>query len=92
MSAGGSSPQTLDLIAGWEGSAYDQRVLSDAILKNLNIPEGKYLLADAGFQNSHRLLTPYHRVRYHLREWAEVGGDRKIKRNYITYGIAKSDL
>src|SRR5579859_3678108 len=34
--------------AGWEGSAADSRVLSDALSKDFLIPSGKYFLADAG--------------------------------------------
>ena len=34
--------------AGWEGSAADSRVLSDALSKDFVIPTGKYFLADAG--------------------------------------------
>jgi hypothetical protein len=36
------------ILAGWEGSAGDSRVLYDALSKDFRIPEGKYFLADAG--------------------------------------------
>jgi hypothetical protein len=41
-------------LAGWEGSAYDGRVLRDAMSKDFIIPNGKWFLADAGMhlQNS----------------------------------------
>jgi hypothetical protein len=61
------------MLAGWEGSAHDMRVFQDAIGRDLRIPEGKYLLADAGYQPSHRLMTPYRGVRYHLQETARAG-------------------
>ena len=50
-------------LAGWEGSAHDGRVLSDAIeTKGFQIPIGKYCLGDAGYSNLDYLLVPYNRV------------------------------
>lgn len=58
------------ILSGWEGSAADGHVFNDAVIRGgLKLPEGKYLLADAGFGDSPMLLTPYRGVRYHLREW-----------------------
>lgn len=38
------------VLAGWEGSAHDCRVLEDTIVNGgLRVPSGKYLLADAGY-------------------------------------------
>ena len=56
------------VLPGWEGSAHDGRVLSDAMLKGFDIPDGKYYLADAGYALKKGYLTPYRGVRYHLRE------------------------
>ena len=36
---------------------------------DLNIPAGKYYLADAGFPHCLKLLMPYQGVWYHLAEW-----------------------
>ena len=55
-------------LPGWKGSAHDGRVLSDAKTKGFEDPEGKYYLADAGYTLRKGCLTPYHGVRYHLRE------------------------
>ena len=45
---------------GWEGSATDARVFHAARLSGtLEIPDGKYYLADAGFGMCSQLLTPY---------------------------------
>ena len=63
----------LYILAGWEGSAHDWKVYMDAIDKNFVIPNGKYLLADAGYNCSHRLLTPFRGIRYHLQETARHG-------------------
>jgi DDE superfamily endonuclease len=56
------------MLAGWEGSAHDQRVLNDAQLKGLITPKGRYWLGDAGYHNSSTVMVPYRGVRYHLKE------------------------
>jgi hypothetical protein len=60
------------VLTGWEGSATDARIWADAIAHDLIIPEGWYLLADAGFPHCKQLLVPYRGVRYHLAEWGQV--------------------
>ena len=42
---------------------------TDAYVNDLQIPEGRYFLGDAGFGTSDALLVPYWGVRYHLKEW-----------------------
>jgi hypothetical protein len=57
------------ILAGWEGSAHDVRVLQDAqYSRGFNTPKGKYWLGDAGYSNSEFVLSPYRGVRYHLKE------------------------
>lgn len=52
-----------------EGSAYDSRVLSNAVYRySFSIPEGIYYLADTSYSNSLLTLTLYCGVRYYLRE------------------------
>lgn len=46
-----------------------------AVNNRLTIPEGKYLLGDAGYSSSYRVLTPYRGIRYHLQETA-ISGQR----------------
>ena len=58
------------VLAGWEGSAHDGRVLQDAVGKGLALLTGRYYLGDAGYALSRWVLTPYRGVRYHLKEWA----------------------
>ena len=56
-------------LPGWEGSAHDARVLSDAqSCHNFNTPKGKYWLGDAGYGNSEYVMAPYRGIRYHLKE------------------------
>ncbi|XP_057802107.1 uncharacterized protein LOC131017388 [Salvia miltiorrhiza] len=59
------------VLAGWEGSAADSRILRDAISRphGLKVPKGKYYLCDNGYANSDGFLTPFKGVRYHLKEW-----------------------
>ena len=39
---------------------------------NLSIPDGKYLLTDAGSPTCSTLLVPYHGTWYHLSEWGHA--------------------
>ena len=59
-------------LTGWEGSASDSRIFGDACARNLEIPEGQYLLGDLGFPSKPSLLVPYRGVRYHLAEWGRA--------------------
>ncbi|KAL1550157.1 hypothetical protein AAHA92_18157 [Salvia divinorum] len=72
--------QFVYVLAGWEGSGGDSRVLRDAVNRpnGLKVPRddnsdhlalkyiifGSYYLCDNGYTNS-----PYKGVRYHLKEW-----------------------
>lgn len=42
------------VLPGWEGSAHDSRILTDAVSNH-----GKYHLADAGYCNSDSVMIPY---------------------------------
>ncbi|KAL6883505.1 hypothetical protein ACP4OV_010919 [Aristida adscensionis] len=65
------------VLAGWEGSASDSRVLRDAMTREdaFAIPNGKYYLVDAGYTNGPGFLAPYRSTRYHLNEWAAQGNN-----------------
>nr|KAJ0188434.1 hypothetical protein LSAT_V11C900485350 [Lactuca sativa] len=69
--------QFIYVLAGWECSAVDSRVLRDAISKPhcLKIPHesivGTYYLCDAGYTNGGGFLTPYRGQRYHLNDWSQ---------------------
>ena len=56
------------VLAGWEGSAHDGRVLQDAIHQGFSALLGRYYLANAGYANRTLTLSPYRGVRYYLRE------------------------
>ena len=57
----------------WEGSVTDAQVLEGGLQAGLEIQNGYYYLADAGYLplNQH-LLTPYCGVRYHLAKWSRA--------------------
>ncbi|KAG5069356.1 hypothetical protein JHK85_001733 [Glycine max] len=65
------------VLSGWEGSAHDSKVLSDALARKngLKVPQGKYYLVDCGFPNRRKFLAPYRGVRYHLQDFAGHGND-----------------
>jgi hypothetical protein len=60
------------ILSGWEGSAADSAVFEYACGTDLTIAPGRYYLADAGFPLCDVLMTPYRKVRYHLREQAHA--------------------
>ncbi|KAL0539423.1 hypothetical protein IC582_023635 [Cucumis melo] len=59
------------VLAGWEGSVADSRILRDALSRpnRLKVPKGYYYLVDAGYPNAEGFLAPYRGQRYHLQEW-----------------------
>ncbi|XP_058084530.1 uncharacterized protein LOC131232310 [Magnolia sinica] len=62
----------LYLLAGWEGSASDARVLHNALTRTddpLTVPNGKFYIVDAGYAHSPGFMAPYRGVRYHLQEY-----------------------
>ncbi|KAA0032818.1 retrotransposon protein [Cucumis melo var. makuwa] len=63
------------VLAGWEGSAADSRILRDALSREnvLQVPKGYYYLCDVGYQNAEGFLAPYRGQRYHLQEWRGRG-------------------
>jgi hypothetical protein len=78
------------VLAGWEGSAHDGRVFNDARDKGLIIPDGKYYLGDAGYALSTKVLTPYRRTRYHLKEWKR--GNARPQNAKELYNLRHSSL
>lgn len=60
------------IMSGWEGSTSDALIYVAARRRSLAIPEGKYLLGDAGFPSCMAVLVPYRGVRYHLKEWGRA--------------------
>lgn len=74
------------ILAGWEGSAHDGRVLKDAQYRGgVKAAPGKYYLADAGYANSATLLVPYRATRYHLREIRNAAQKPETKEELFNY-------
>ncbi|XP_074559887.1 uncharacterized protein LOC141815924 [Curcuma longa] len=63
------------VLAGWEGTASDSRIIKNALSRRdkLIIPHGKYYLVDSGFMLKRDLITPYRGIRYHLKEYSRCG-------------------
>lgn len=78
------------ILAGWEGSAHDGRVLESALSKGLTIFPGKYYLGDAGYALTPYCLTPYRGVRYHLKEWAS--GNKRPQNPQELFNLRHSSL
>ncbi|XP_052110288.1 protein ALP1-like [Arachis duranensis] len=58
--------QFIYVLAGWEGSAADSRVLQDALFRNeFSVFQGHYYLRDAGYMNCEGFLAPYRGQKYH---------------------------
>ncbi|SMR55454.1 unnamed protein product [Zymoseptoria tritici ST99CH_1E4] len=58
-------------LVGFEGSANDGTVLKGAYRNGFVVPQGRYYLADGGYAaTDRRILVPYQKTRYHLREQA----------------------
>ncbi|XP_077217887.1 uncharacterized protein LOC143852390 [Tasmannia lanceolata] len=58
------------VLAGWEGSASDSRVLASALSKPNGIPclPGKFYLADGGYPCLKNFITPIRGIGYHLND------------------------
>ncbi|ESK85177.1 nuclease harbi1-like, partial [Moniliophthora roreri MCA 2997] len=56
-------------VGGYNGSAADATMYAQSQLEGLQIPNGKYYLADVEFGICNALLVLYCGVQYHLNEW-----------------------
>lgn len=83
--------QFVYILAGWEGSAHDSRVLADAqASRGFLTPIGKYWLGDAGYGNSEFVMAPYRGVRYHLKEIRQA--DQKPENAKELFNLRHSSL
>lgn len=79
------------ILAGWEGSAHDDRVLENALFnKDFCILDGKYYLADAGYHNINYLFCAYRSIWYHLKEQA-IAGERPMNKKEL-FNLCHSSL
>ncbi|XP_077249152.1 uncharacterized protein LOC143888595 [Tasmannia lanceolata] len=58
------------VLAGWEGTVSDSRMLGDTLSNDARIicHPGKFYLADAGFPLLENFITPFRKTKYHLSE------------------------
>ncbi|KAM3247798.1 hypothetical protein P3L10_009565 [Capsicum annuum] len=61
------------VLAGWEGSTHDSRILNDALERphGLQISQDKYYLVDVGYGLHKGFIPPYHGIRYHLQKYSD---------------------
>ncbi|CAN0924791.1 hypothetical protein LINGRAHAP2_LOCUS34392 [Linum grandiflorum] len=68
------------VMAGWEGTANDARILLETTSHNASQfpmpPQGKYYLVDSGYSNMSGFLAPYRHVTSHFQEIRRRGGPR----------------
>ncbi|CAL2229050.1 unnamed protein product [Prunus armeniaca] len=81
--------QFIFVLSGWEGFAFNSRVLRDARPTGLSVPTGYYYLVDGGYTNNEGFLAPYRGTRYHLSEWRE-GNTRVNHQEYFNMKHAKA--
>ncbi|XP_058106251.1 uncharacterized protein LOC131249457 [Magnolia sinica] len=85
------------VLAGWEGSASDARVLQSALthsIDRLTLPEGKYYVVDAGYAHSSGFTAPFRGVRYHLNEY-RTGCNPSNKKKLFNYrgdGLVEDEI
>ena len=83
--------QFVYILAGWEGSAHDSRVLYNAQASHgFSTPKGKYWLGDTGYGNSEFVLSPYRGVQYHLKEVRQA--DQKPQNAKELFNLRHSSL
>jgi len=81
------------VLSGWEWFVSDSRVLNSALenrIDRLEVPSGKYYLVDSGYQLRHEFLTPYRKIRYHLKEYGVLAP--KMRENYSTIDILPFEM
>jgi hypothetical protein len=78
------------VMAGWEGSAHDNRVFEEAYRRGFRPPTHHYYLGDSGYALSSAVLTPYRNTRYHLSEWG-LGASKPQNRREL-YNLRHSSL
>lgn len=67
------------VMPGAEGCASDSQLFNIALReKGFVIPQGFYYLGDAGFALMDCLLTPYRKVRYHLKDFWDQGANQRF--------------
>ena len=77
------------IFPGAEGPCADADVLHKVAARRFGIPQGKFVLADAGYGLMTQVLTPYRGVRYHLKERTDQHAVRgkKPKNRYELFNL-----
>jgi hypothetical protein len=65
--------QFVYILAGWEGSAYNTRVLTDTqAFYSFATPSRKYWLGNRGYRNSKFVIVLYRSIQYYLKEARQI--------------------
>ncbi|KAM3198995.1 hypothetical protein P3L10_034147 [Capsicum annuum] len=82
------------VLAGWEGSAHDSRILNEALERphGLQIPQDKYYLVDAGYGLRKGFIPPYHGIRYHLHEYSDCPPQNKKELFNLRHASLRSSI
>ncbi|XP_059658403.1 protein ALP1-like [Cornus florida] len=77
------------VLAGWEGSVNDSRVLMETIFNDSmqfpTPPEGKYYLVDSRYANMSTFLAPHRGVWYHLQDYRGRRGQVRGPKELFNY-------
>jgi hypothetical protein len=60
------------VLAGWERSAHDARILTDSLSTpdGIHLHDGKFYLGDVGYACRPGILPPFRKTRYHLNKFS----------------------
>ncbi|XP_058079801.1 uncharacterized protein LOC131228000 [Magnolia sinica] len=75
------------VLAGWEGSVSDARILHSTLTHTTDrftIPQGKYHIVDAGYAHLPGFMASYRGVQYHLNEY-HTGRNPTNKKELFNY-------
>ncbi|XP_058070180.1 uncharacterized protein LOC131219184 [Magnolia sinica] len=79
------------VIAGWDGSISNARVLQNALTRRPDcflVPQEKYYVVDAGYAHTPGFVAPYRSFRYHLNEF-RTGRRPSNKKELFNYRHAQ---
>ena len=80
--------QFVYILASWEGSAHDSRVLSDAqASQGFLTPKGKYWLSDTGYGNSEFVMALPYKLAYSTPLCGPCGTNALSQGGYYSKGI-----
>ncbi|XP_020249416.1 uncharacterized protein LOC109826808 [Asparagus officinalis] len=84
------------VLAGWEGSANDYKILQNALSRpqphGFKVYDGKYYLCDVGYSTMPGFISPYRGVRYHLKEYSGKTPNNRRKLFNLRHSSLRSKI